>query len=78
MEHDMSDCGCYLCNGVTQHEQDFKYVCDTCKEEGLKYTQQDLANKTGLKQPHIGGHCTLGSNEFLSDKIHFLETLQYN
>jgi hypothetical protein len=28
-----SVCGCHLCNGVTQHDQDMNYVCDECKEE---------------------------------------------
>lgn len=26
-------CGCYLCNDVTQHDQDMEYICDECKEE---------------------------------------------
>ena len=28
-----NDCGCYLCNDSTQHEQDLNYLCKTCKEE---------------------------------------------
>jgi hypothetical protein len=28
-----SSCGCYLCNDVTQHDQDMDYICDECKEQ---------------------------------------------
>ena len=47
---DKTDCGCHLCNGVSQHDQDMNYMCDTCKEEAeppapiepLVWHEQDL------------------------------------
>jgi hypothetical protein len=31
-----ADCGCHLCNGVTEHDQDMNYICDECKEQEYK------------------------------------------
>ncbi|RLC69285.1 MAG: hypothetical protein DRH97_00360 [Chloroflexi bacterium] len=34
-EEESTNCGCHLCNDVTQHDQDMDYVCDECKAEAL-------------------------------------------
>jgi len=41
--HLETDCGCYLCNGVTGFQQDYTYMCDTCKTEQLAHKDKVIA-----------------------------------